>query len=123
MCQFVTVAGHVLRREDIFCRYGGEEFVALLPNTTAEPAQVAAERLRSAFAEGSVQTMDESLPFPITVSIGVAERGQDEDIENLLKRADTALYQAKRRGRNRCELAENFQATADHGNLGYVSPE
>ena len=120
LCQFVTVAGHVLRSEDIFCRYGGEEFIALLPNTTAELALVAAERLRSAYAKETPATIKDILPFPITVSIGVAERGQTEDIESLLHRADTALYQAKHKGRNRCELAADFQETADNGNLGYL---
>jgi len=123
LCQFVTVAGHVLRSEDIFCRYGGEEFVALLPNATAELALVVAERLRSAYAAEIPETMKEVLPFPMTVSIGVAERRQDEDIENLLHRADTALYQAKRRGRNRSELAESIQETAHDGYLGYLRSE
>ena len=123
LCKFVTVAGQVLRSEDIFCRYGGEEFVALLPNATAELALIAAERLRTAFTAELPETMKDTLPFPITVSIGVAERGKDEDIESLLHRADTALYQAKRRGRNRCELAEDIQETANNGYLGYVRSE
>lgn len=123
LCQFVTIAGNVLRSEDIFCRYGGEEFVALLPNTNAELALVAAERLRNTFAAELPETMKDILPFPITVSIGVAERRQDEDIESLLHRADTALYQAKRRGRNRSELANGIRDTADNGYLGYLRSE
>lgn len=121
LCQFVTVSDHVLRSEDIFCRYGGEEFVALLPNTTAEMALVAAERLRSTFADELPETMKGILPFPITVSIGVSEREQDEDIESLLYRADAALYQAKRSGRNRCELAEGIRETANNRYLGYLT--
>ena len=117
LCKFVTVAGHVLRSEDIFCRYGGEEFVALLPNASAGLALVAAERLRSAFAAALPETMKDILPFPITVSIGVAEHRQNEDIESLLHRADTALYQAKHRGRNRSELAEGIQEIANNGIL------
>lgn len=110
LCRFVTIAGQILRGEDVFCRFGGEEFVALLPNTSAEQARVAAERLRIAFAAESVatETSGDTRPATITVSIGIAELGQDEDIENLLRRADAALYHAKDLGRNRCELAEDI---------------
>ena len=121
--RFVTVAGQVLRSEDIFCRFGGEEFVALLPDAAADQALMAAERLRSAFAAASRQSVKDILPFDITVSIGVAELELDEDIESLLHRADAALYQAKDRGRNCCELAENNQAIADSGNPGYLAAE
>lgn len=108
LCNFVDIADKVLRDEDIFCRFGGEEFVALLPNASAEQALVAAERLRTTFAIESVaETPDDSQH--ITVSIGVAELRQDEDIDNLLCRADAALYRAKDRGRNCCELAEGIQ--------------
>ena len=123
LCQFVTITGHVLRSEDIFCRYGGEEFIALLPNATAELALLAAERLRRTFTAELPENMKDILSFPITVSIGVAERGQDEDIESLLHRADIALYQAKRRGRNRCEVAEGVQEAAADGYLGYLRSE
>lgn len=112
LCRFVAVAGHILRGEDIFCRYGGEEFVALLPDTSAEQALVAAERLRAAFLDESaapIIALDDSQPGPVTVSIGIGELEQDEDIDDLLRRADTALYQAKGRGRNRCELAAGFE--------------
>lgn len=107
LCLFVTCAKRILRGEDIFCRFGGEEFVALLPNASAEQARVAAERLRSAFAAESAKTeiisADPSLT--ITVSIGIAELEPEEDIEDLLRRADVALYRAKNTGRNRSELA------------------
>ena len=107
LCRFVDIANRVLRDEDVFCRFGGEEFVALLPNASSELALKVAERLRSAFALESVEvkTVKNSESFPSTVSIGIAELGQDEDIESLLHRADTALYQAKNNGRNCCELS------------------
>ncbi|MGD2117200.1 MAG: diguanylate cyclase [Chromatiales bacterium] len=123
LCRFVDVAGHVLRNEDIFCRFGGEEFIALLPNTSAQLAQVAAERLRTAFAAEAPETMRDVLPFDITVSIGIAELGQDDDIESLLHRADTALYKAKRRGRNCCEVAEGTLEITNDRYLGYVDAE
>lgn len=91
---FVEVAGATLREEDILCRFGGEEFLALLPDAAAPQALAAAERLRQRFgAEGD------------TVSIGLAEATPGEALEDLLRRADTALYEAKRLGRDRCQIA------------------
>ncbi len=111
LCRFVTIAGQALRSEDVFCRFGGEEFVALLPSTSAELALVVADRLRIAFAAESVETETSKDISPVanTVSIGIAELEQDEDIESLLCRADFALYQAKDRGRNCCVIAESMQ--------------
>ena len=106
LCRFVTIAEEILRNEGVFCRFGGEEFVALIPNASAEQALIAAERLRTAFAADS-QTADKSRLF--TVSIGIAELEPDENIDNLLNRADVALYLAKENGRNRCELAEGIK--------------
>ncbi|MFB0963065.1 MAG: GGDEF domain-containing protein, partial [Pseudomonas sp.] len=95
------------REDDICCRFGGEEFVAVLPNTSIEAALTVANRLRSAFAIHSpaLETRKVHEPFAITASIGVAELKQDEYFESLLRRADQALYQAKNSGRNCCELA------------------
>lgn len=104
--RFVGVAEQILRDEDIFCRFGGEEFVALLPNASIKKALLAAERLRIAYA---LQSSQDSQDFAATVSIGIAELAQDEDIESLLHRADHALYQAKHKGRNCCELTEDVQ--------------
>jgi len=104
--RFVTIAGEALRDEDVFCRFGGEEFVALIPNASAKQALIVAERLRTAFAIDS-QTVDKSRLF--TVSIGIAELAQEENIENLLCRADVALYIAKKNGRNCCEISEGTQ--------------
>ena len=107
LCHFVAIAQQVLREDDICCRFGGEEFVAVLPNTSIEAALTVANRLRSAFAIHSpaLETRKVHEPFAITASIGVAELKQDEYFESLLRRADQALYQAKNSGRNCCELA------------------
>ncbi len=107
LCRFVAIAQQELREDDIFCRFGGEEFVAVLPNTSAEAALTVANRLRNAFAihSAALDARKEHEPFAITVSIGVAELNQDEHFESLLRRADNALYQAKNNGRNCCELA------------------
>ena len=108
LCRFVAIAQQVLREDDIFCRFGGEEFVAVLPNTSAKAALTVANRLRNAFAvtSAALETRKVHEPFTITVSIGAAELQQDEYYENLLGRADNALYQAKDNGRNCCELAD-----------------
>ena len=123
LCRFVTVAGDVLRNEDIFCRFGGEEFVALLPNTSVKLALVAAERLRTTFATELPDTVKDNMPLAATVSIGIAELGNDEDLESFLRRADTALYKAKDRGRNCCELAEGIQEMTNNACLGCLAPE
>lgn len=90
-----------LRPSDFACRMGGEEFVVIMPRTPGDIACMAAERLRRNICatpfrmRGVAQTLD------ITVSIGVACAETGDDVETLLKRADEALYEAKRAGRNR----------------------
>lgn len=89
-----------LRAEDIFGRIGGEEFVALLPEVESEAATVVAERLREE-VEGMVIEAAGG-PLAVTVSAGVTGlAGEDGSLDDLLKRADGALYEAKRAGRNR----------------------
>ncbi|PQM27873.1 sensor domain-containing diguanylate cyclase [Sphingopyxis lindanitolerans] len=91
-----------LRDEDLVGRFGGEEFVCILQRSSAQAAEIVAERLRSAIeAEGRA---DEELP-PATVSVGLAVYDGEGDIEALLHRADQALYLAKREGRNRLRMA------------------
>lgn len=90
----------LLRRPDQLARFGGEEFVLLLPETSQEEAVTVAERILA-----KVAAPQEGLP-PITVSIGVAtNRPDEEQIDALLARADKALYKAKDEGRNRIEVA------------------
>lgn len=90
----------LLRRPDLLARFGGEEFVLLLPETSREDAIAVAQRILARVAE-----LSEGLPA-ITVSIGVAtNRADEEQIDALLARADKALYQAKDEGRNRVEVA------------------
>jgi len=115
LCRFVAIADQVLRDQDIFCRFGGEEFIALLPNTSTKFALVAAERLRIAFEIESAATenSNDKQPFAVTVSIGIAELRKDEDIESILRRADTALYQAKDNGRNCCEIINDIQEASN----------
>jgi diguanylate cyclase (GGDEF)-like protein len=99
---FANVLLHALRVTDIVGRIGGEEFAALLPCST-EDAVTAAERVRSMFESAGVAVDD--VPLQTSVSVGVATGEQGIDLPALLAVADTALYRAKRGGRNRVEVA------------------
>jgi len=100
LVDFVGRIAALLRRPDQLARFGGEEFVLLLPETSQEEAVTVAERILTQVAEPR-----DGLPL-ITVSIGVATNRSDEDkIDALLARADKALYKAKDEGRNRIEVA------------------
>jgi diguanylate cyclase (GGDEF)-like protein len=92
----------VSRDSDVLTRWGGEEFVVVLPNTTLAQAARVAERLRRAVAESPFQTSAGKLW--VTLSAGVAGLRRGEGAEALLRRADQALYVAKRAGRDRVEL-------------------
>ncbi|TKR30529.1 diguanylate cyclase [Luteimonas gilva] len=94
------------RGEDIACRYGGEEFTLIMPETEPETATQRAEAVRDAVENMRVRHLGAELP-KVTVSIGVAAFPGDGDApEELLRAADEALYRAKRNGRNRVERAE-----------------
>lgn len=109
---FGSVLIHTLRITDIVGRIGGEEFAAVLPCAVDE-ATIAAERVRIAFANAGVQVDD--TPLETSVSIGVAGGAAGTDLTALLAAADTALYRAKRGGRNRVELAtEEPLSLEDH---------
>jgi len=91
-----------LREVDIIGRYGGEEFVVLLPEATLETARQVAERLRAEVASLSVSAPDVEKPILVTISLGVAELGGEFlTVDKLLANADYALYQSKQTGRNR----------------------
>ncbi len=96
------------RNMDVFARWGGEEFVAALPDRDIEQAREIAEKLRATFeAQDFAHNWRIGHAIPFTVSIGVATRKPNEkDLEAIMKRADEALYQAKEKGRNRVELQD-----------------
>ena len=98
-----------LRQGDTCARYGGEEFVVVLPGTTLVSALEVAERLRQGVAEASLM----SVPLVrATVSIGAAQHLPGESVEQLLARADTAVYAAKRGGRNQVRVPADEPVTA-----------
>ena len=100
---FAAVITANLRITDLVGRIGGEEFAAMLPCAIDETL-LAAERVRLAFAGCGIEVDD--APVETTVSIGVAGGPPDTELDVLLASADTALYRAKRGGRNRVEVAE-----------------
>ena len=101
---FAQVAGSCLRRADLFGRLGGEEFAAVLADTTREKAMAVAEHIRTAFAAASCEV--DGRPVVATVSIGIViSYDAVLDISALLAQADHALYRAKDNGRNRIEIA------------------
>jgi two-component system, cell cycle response regulator len=91
-----------IRGIDLACRCGGEEFVIVMPETDLAVAAMVAERLRRRIAAEPFPIDRGQRTVPVTLSIGIAAlRGHDDDATKLLKRADQALYRAKRDGRNR----------------------
>ena len=91
-----------IRGIDLACRYGGEEFVIVMPETDMAVAAMVAERLRRRIAAEPFAIQQGARSIPVTISIGLAAlRGKNENAATVLKRADQALYRAKRDGRNR----------------------
>jgi diguanylate cyclase (GGDEF)-like protein len=93
----LLVAG--VRGDDEVCRWAGDEFVILLPDTTAEQAERALERIRRSVATHDWSDLD--LELPVTISVGVASAARGDDRRTLFAAADGVLYDAKRSGRDR----------------------
>jgi two-component system cell cycle response regulator len=91
-----------IRGIDLACRYGGEEFVIVMPETDMAVASLVAERIRRKVASEPFRIDQGAKSLDVTISIGLAALGANGDnAASLLKRADQALYRAKRDGRNR----------------------
>jgi len=99
--EFAKMLKESLRESDIVCRYGGEEFVVIMPNTPTEGGWLVCERIRKKVSEYPFEY--NTTRFQITISAGVVEYAKDVDQsgDDLIKRADDAMYQAKNEGRNR----------------------
>lgn len=93
-----------LRGEDMAVRWGGEEFLAVLPEAAAEAARAAAERVRRAISEKDHSRV--AVGLRVTASIGVATRRPGESFEQVVARADAAAYEAKAAGRNTVRCSE-----------------
>jgi diguanylate cyclase len=94
-----------LRETDFLGRFGGEEFVILMPETSLEASLTVANKVREAVT--SAKFHYEGSQVNITVSAGLAALRQDDDTDGVFARADRALLRAKQNGRNRCELGED----------------
>jgi two-component system cell cycle response regulator len=90
-----------IRGIDLACRYGGEEFVVVMPETDMAVATMVAERLRRRIASEPFPIQKGTRTVDVTISIGIAALGPDDNAAAVIKRADQALYRAKRDGRNR----------------------
>jgi diguanylate cyclase (GGDEF)-like protein len=102
LSELAAVMTNAVRDIDVVCRYGGEEFAILLPETDADGAYVAAEKVREAIASHDFPDAEGTSDQRLTVSIGLSTFPQPAlDREALLRQADDALYVAKRSGRNR----------------------
>lgn len=106
-----------IRATDIFARVGGEEFTVLAPATHLEGAEVVAEKLRKRIERRTFETVG-----TLTASFGVAEFNRDEAVDALIKRADDALYEAKKHGRNRVVIADWYQPKIGRTPLGANKP-
>lgn len=93
------------RKSDISCRFGGEEFVILLPNTAQDDAISIAEKLRHSIDNSSVPIEEDTLKYTISLGVSSVDIKCEFDIEEALKRADQALYTSKNNGKNQV----NFQ--------------
>jgi diguanylate cyclase (GGDEF)-like protein len=98
---FAKILKDSCRKEDLPARWGGEEFIVLMPHTSAEEGYKLTERVRQALEESSIPEIDRA----ITASFGVAEFQRGDDANSLVTRADGALYEAKESGRNRVAVA------------------
>lgn len=111
LSEVARVLQRSIRQTDFVGRYGGEEFLIILPSTDVAGAAIMGERIRSAI-EGTPMSDTSSGSFPLTVSIGVAEHASADNEDLLVSRADAALYRAKELGRNRVEVAPCPSATS-----------
>ncbi|MBN3764111.1 sensor domain-containing diguanylate cyclase [Burkholderia sp. Ac-20365] len=104
LCALAKVGASMTNQPCLFARWGGEEFVAALPGADARLAHRIADELRQRYEREEFEHVWRFAPIPFTVSIGVVTRDATEvDVDTLMKRADRALYRAKKSGRNRVE--------------------
>ena len=108
ICATANVLRESVRKSDTVCRYGGEEFLVVLPDTTPDEAIVLAARMFTA-----VRECGEALDMPITISIGLTSHRKNDTIESILRRADHALYASKDFGRNRFSVDVECDEEAD----------
>ncbi|MCK5294154.1 MAG: GGDEF domain-containing protein, partial [Arcobacteraceae bacterium] len=101
----ITLANKLIeyqRKSDVTCRYGGEEFVILLPDTSIEGATILAQKIRKSIESLFINiSPNKDLKFTISLGVSQVNLENENNIELSLKRADDALYKAKETGRNK----------------------
>lgn len=109
LCTFAKVVERCIRSADFVARWGGEEFLLLLPQTSVELAEYCAERIKSELEKTAFDGL--APEFRVTMSAGIAQYRLGEPIKELIERADRALYRAKKTGRNRIFRADAERTT------------
>ena len=95
-----------IRKEDLFARFGGEEFILLLPDTNIKDSIQLLQRIRTALSSIKIDSIDSE--FKLTMSFGITEFKAEKNLDQLIHDADIALYQAKDNGRNRIETYQVY---------------
>ncbi|MGJ8647983.1 GGDEF domain-containing protein [Marinomonas colpomeniae] len=104
LIEVANILKNALRKNDIIARFGGEEFIAILPKTSKIEAITIAETLRRKVSENTYSELE----LPLTITLGLTEsKPENETTLKIIKRADKALYKGKNKGRNRVELSED----------------
>jgi diguanylate cyclase (GGDEF)-like protein len=98
---FADKARMAFRRMDSIFRFGGEEFVILLPETSGQEAMIPAERFRELIADSRFSMPPDARPVSVTISIGIAGYREGDTTDDMIRHADLAMYAAKKGGRNR----------------------
>ena len=109
------VLRQTLRRSDVICRFGGEEFLVVLAETAPDDATVLAARLFVA-----IEAAGQALGLPMTISIGLTSHRPGDRAEDLLHRADGALYASKDHGRNRFSADIDGSGVVDASDLSFI---
>ncbi len=104
---FTAAVGCQIRRSDIFGRFGGEEFIIIIPDTNADAACVFMDRLRESVDNQLIQVGKHSIHLSVSIGIAALIDGQSPSIDRLIHAADEALYQAKQQGKNRIMLSQD----------------
>jgi diguanylate cyclase (GGDEF)-like protein len=114
--QILVIAGKVitanLRRMDVAARYGGDEFVLLLPHASCEEAAAVVARIRDEYRQASAMLLRRNEPATMSVGVGSRRRDEPSGSDQLVSAADAALYRAKEAGRNRIAISDGRQPAA-----------
>jgi diguanylate cyclase (GGDEF)-like protein len=101
LVEVAKILTNSLRKSDVVCRWGGEEFVMVLPRCDIEMAPIVVEKIRHSLHSNKLSSQQ----LTITMSFGIVELSHDHSLDEIFKQADTLLYQAKNNGRDRIEVA------------------